>query len=76
MQLPPDQTFFDVDRSGYCYLLRVKYSFNKKGELVETIMQVTHLGKLTKREYLLNYVGYVVWHRCFESQDFNKLGTV
>lgn len=76
MQLPPKQTFFDVDRSGFCYLLRVKFSFNKKGELVETIMQVTHLGKLTHLEYVLKYNSYVVWPRAFESNDIKKLGTV
>ncbi len=74
--VPPIQTFFDVDRCGYCYLLRVKFSLNKKNELIETIIQVTHLGKLTWQDYIPEYSKYVIWQRAFESYDIFKLGAL
>lgn len=50
-----EETRFDVDRSGNAFLLTVYMAINKKGEPVEDIIRVKHLGKVTKEmldEYL------------------------
>jgi len=58
-----EDMFDEVD--GYCFVLTVYRSLNKKGELVEDIIRVKHLGKVNK-ELLIEYLSnqqLPIYHR-------------
>lgn len=64
-------SYFDIDRSGYVYVLKVRTTKNKKGENVDTIIKVTHMGALHWSECAF-LIDYEIWPRCLESGDYDN----
>lgn len=67
------QEYLDVDRQGNGYILTVKHDVNKKNEPVETIVQVKHLGKVTRACVFCKFKEYPLWTRTLESGDIKHL---
>lgn len=63
--------YFDVDRKQNWYILTVKHTKNKKGEDIDTIMKVDHLGQLTSLSQVAELLDYEVWERCLDSGDYD-----
>lgn len=65
------KNYLDVDRSSNAFILRVRTEKNKKGEDVDTIMHVEHLGKRSNLSLMaLSHIP--VWPRAIESGDYDK----
>lgn len=64
--------YIDIDRIGCGYILTVKESYNKKGELVETIQHVKHLDFMDLWSFTMEYEEYEIWPRCEESGDLDR----
>lgn len=65
-------TYLDIDRNRNAYVLTVSHTFNKKGEPVDTIRTVKHLGKWTVGSMVLDRRQLPIWPRCKESGDYDK----
>lgn len=67
--------FLDVDRAGNGFVLTVRFSLNKKNEVVKDIMLVEHLGYFTfdlHAKFICQSLAIPLWERTVISGDYTQ----
>lgn len=69
-----EETRFDTDRAGNAFLLTVYIAINKKGEPVEDIIRVQHLGPFTNSmvDKYLREMNLPLHRREVDVHDYNQ----
>lgn len=65
--------YLDVDRMSHGFIVTIRHDVNKKGEPVETITHVVHLGTITQKDVDTLYSKYPIATRSTESGDIKSL---